>query len=414
MQVRYRPLVVSLKGLAGLVYTDFCLTLKCMKQLVFLFVILPIFFPIFAFANSGIASPDYIATFNTPGFKDRKTTTIQDRLIELLNHAPAKSVVRVNMYDFDWMPLARAFIDASKRGVNIRFVFDGELKKLAKKDGSAVNTLTKELVCAEKPCFTYCSAVLGIKGSCRGIANNHNKLLLMSELNDGTKYVSVLSSSNWTDGQLNNANDLLEINNDKKLYDGLMDYWKATQKEKSKSPLVVVGEKALVYTFPNNSYDPVLELLKHVSCRLPDSKIRVAQSRFTNSRQKIAQRLKDLSNQGCDVKVIVRDEPDMNSPGDHVEPILGDLLINLPFHDEKGNDVVKNSIHPKIVLIDAAFDESNVKTQVVLAGSHNLNSTSLKYNDELLAQITDKTVYANYLAFWNKILFDAKDAGIIK
>lgn len=393
----------------GLVKGIGCLTLKYMKQLALSSLIFLLLFVV-SIASFG---SDFTTTFNTPGFTGVKTTTVEDRLISLIAQASPNSKILVSMYDFDRMPLAKAFIEASKRGVSIRFVFDGSIKKLARQDGSAVNTLTHEMICKEEPCFKYCKSLLGIKNSCRGKINNHNKFVLFSKLDNGGEYVSVLSSANWTEGQLNNANDLLEINNDKKLFDGLTHYWNAILKEKSATPLVVNGDKALVYTFPNTKFDPVLELLNRVSCRIPGSTVRIAQSRFTNSRIEIANRLKELTAKGCDVKVIVREEPDMKSPGTKITDTLGDLMVDLPFHDTHGDDVVKNSIHPKIVLVDAAFDDAQTKTQVVLAGSHNLNSTSLDYNDELLAQVVDKTVYANYLAFWNKIISDARDAGII-
>jgi phosphatidylserine/phosphatidylglycerophosphate/cardiolipin synthase-like enzyme len=342
--------------------------------------------------------------FNEPGFSGVKTSTIENHIIQLIRSAKPGSNIRIGLYDFDRLPLAQALVAASKRGVNVYAIFDGQLQKPSKKDGTPVNLIREELSCSSSSCVKYCLGVA--TGGCRGWMNNHNKFVLFSELSDGRKNISVLTSANWTDGQRRNANDLLQIENDKALYDGLVKYWNDLWSRKTNSPLLVQGTTAKVHTFPNHQYDPVVDVLKRVSCQLPGSLIRLSESRFNNGRRKIAERLVQLSKEGCDVKVLGRDEPDHDSPGDDIKAMLGKNLIIIP-------EDSPNSHHSKMVLIHASMNGSRSKRSVVLAGSHNLNNNSLKNNDELLAEVDDAKVLQNYLAYWNRVVKAAVDAGII-
>jgi phosphatidylserine/phosphatidylglycerophosphate/cardiolipin synthase-like enzyme len=369
------------------------------------------------FSNSSFAQP-ISAVFNTPAFDGDRTTTLEDKVIEIINLAKPGSNIHIGMYDFDRVPLSIALLQANARGVNVRIVFDHDVKKLAKKDGSAANILFKgyeplqlpKLSCTTSECIKFCQVLITSKGSCRGIINNHNKFIIFSELNNGIKNVVAVSSANWTAGQLNNYNDLVIFNDDAKLYANTLNYWNGLRSSKVKVPLILEGDLAQIYTFPNHKFDPVLDLLNRVTCQIPGSKVRVLQSRFTNSRSKIAQRLVQLAHDGCDVSVITRNEPDMDSPGTKIRKILGGLMGVLKYRLPNGDGL--SSIHSKLVLIDASVDNSTAKEKIVLAGSHNLNGSSLTRNDELLAQIEDTEIYAKYFNFWNRVHSDAVAADM--
>ena len=73
----------------------------------------------------------------------------------------------------------------------------------------------------------------------------------------------------------------------------------------------------------------------------------------------------------------------------------------------------RNSIHTKMILIDAAMEGSDERVQIVLTGSQNLDIYSLKTNDECQMEIRDPQIYSQYLGFWEKILQDAKNAGLV-
>jgi phosphatidylserine/phosphatidylglycerophosphate/cardiolipin synthase-like enzyme len=347
-------------------------------------------------------------TFNTPGFEGTKhTTTIEDKVVELIDLAKSGSTILIGMYDHDLMPISEALLRAAKRNVGIHIVYDGSVKKEVKKDDVAVQVLLQA-----KLDIKFCTSLI-FGGSCRGFVNNHNKFMLMSELTDGRKDVVTVTSHNWTSGQLNNSNDLLIFSDDKKLYDNAVNYWHGIHGDDVKVPYVLEGNIANIYTFPNRKYDPVLKLLNRVSCQLPGSTIRVLQSRLTDNRVDIAKRLLELHNQGCDVSVISRWEPSHKSPGKKVTEILGNEIHSILKYEDEG-DHNYNSNHSKNVLINASVDNSPVKKAIVLAGSHNLNGNSLNFNDELLAQVEDQNIWQQYFDFWNRVNDEAIAAHMYK
>ncbi len=367
--------------------------------------------------SSATYAQSYEATFNQPGFSGNLTTTIEDKLIDLILLAKPGSNIHLAIYGFDRLPIAIALLQASKRGVKVGAMFDGDLKKDGKKSGTAIHALMNgyeplglpKLSCTTKECVKFCKTLL-VGNSCRGFQNNHNKLIMLSELTNGQKNVVSVSSANWSDSQLKNYNDLLTLSDDPKLYDQALLYWRGLRNRTQKVPLVLKGDAAQIYTFPNFKNDPVLELLKRVSCQLPGSIVRVLQSRFTDHRKKIAEQLFELAHQGCDVSVIGRHEPEHDSPGKKVKAILSGLMGVLKYEVPDGENF--SSVHSKIVLVKASIDGSATAKSVVLAGSHNLNGNSLKWNDELLAQVQSESLFKSYLDYWNGVHEDAVAADM--
>ncbi len=104
---------------------------------------------------------------------------------------------------------------------------------------------------------------------------------------------------------------------------------------------------------------------------------------------------------------MVREEPEHKSPGTKIRETLGSNLKVLPFKTAGMEEPGPNSIHSKIVLIEASIDGSKDKKTLVMTGSHNLNLTSLRLNDEVLLKIWDPVVFADYLKYWNRMTVDA-------
>lgn len=360
------------------------------------------------------------AIFNAPGFSGKPDLSIENKLVDLIQGTMPGGEILVAMYSFDHPRIARELLLASDRGVRVELVLDGKNKTFRKVRGHAVQILTSGyegrpggLRCKEGDCITYCSSLVG--SGCQGASINHNKFFLFSKLRDGAHHVVAQSSYNVNLSQNFNYNDLAVIRNDERLYEGFHRYWHDLKRNRSKifSSGSILGENGVrAYFFPRlMGKDPVLETLKKVHCEVPGSKIRIVQSRFDNSREHIALRLAELRQQGCDVKVVGRDEPRYKSPGSRIRALLGKDLILLRYQDAKGQHLIKNSIHSKLVLIDAALGAAQEKTPLVLTGSHNLNITSLKFNDEVLLALPGRETYERYFTFWNSLYQSAVRDG---
>lgn len=360
--------------------------------------------------------------FNTPGFTGQTSTVIEDQILKLISQANSNTQINIALYTFNRVPVAIEILKAQARGARIQVVMDGKSKSDSQKPGSAIHALltgTADLPglnCRNKNCVTFCSR------SCNGLWINHNKFFLFSKLNgefenqtntESSHSIVAQTSSNMTEGQLYHYNDLIVVKDDPTFYKGMLDYWKRLNKNSFKFNKVstIQGQNGIKsYFFPRLiGSDPVLKTLNEVKCDQPESIIRVVQSRFDDSRAYLAKKLSQLSQQGCDVKVIVRDEPSANSPGKKIVQTLRDSIAILPYETETSESQRLNSIHSKIVLIRARMNGSKSISTLVLTGSHNFNLTSLKTNDEVLFKVKDRPTFDAYLNFWNQI---ADDAGI--
>lgn len=388
---------------------------------------------------NAFAAADIETVFNTPGFHGASTSTIEDKLIEMTRMAKPGSTIRAALYGVDRKPIMQELVLASMRGVDVQVVLDGGNFSRSQEEGSAVNMLVhgfdgnEGLRCANEAsedCVKFCHGPLEgpikllklkknyqLGGSCRGLVINHNKLFLFSELQDGSKNVIAQTSANMQTHQLEMYNDLVIIKNDEAFFDGFMDYWNKLHTDrtvllKKSFPNIHSQDSRLTsYFFPRLvSKDPVADLLKRVDCHIPGSTIRASQAAFTRS--KVAKEMKRLKDEGCSLQVIVRIDPAQHSPARDVRETIGTDMVVLPYKGTGPGEESVNSIHTKIVLIDAAIDGSSEKIPVVLTGSHNLDLFSLRTNDETLIQIRDQDVFNSYMRFLDRILSDAQAAGV--
>ena len=163
----------------------------------------------------------------------------------------------------------------------------------------------------------------------------------------------------------------------------------------------------LVHTSPRLiGRDPVEHLLRHVTCNLPGSIIRAAESDL--GRIHVAEQLEALKKKGCDVRVFALADARLKQPGKKVKRSLGDSLVLTDGETRHG----QNSIHTKMMLISAALDNSTERSLIVLTGSQNLDKYSLRTNDECQMEIHDGAVYSQYLGYWYKMMEDANAAGL--
>jgi phosphatidylserine/phosphatidylglycerophosphate/cardiolipin synthase-like enzyme len=382
---------------------------------------------------AGVARAEIDNVFNSPGFRGASTYEVENKILEMTRAAMPGSSIRAALYGVNRVVVMKELVEASKRGVDVRVVLDGGNIGNINEPGHAINILVNEIQCKEaNDCVHFCEGplekplkALGIKkdngyklgGSCRGLVINHNKLFLFSQLNDGSHSVVAQTSANMNQGQLMMYQDLMILKNEPELFAEFSKYWSRLLLDKTvlfKKSFPTVHSKKLpvsVYFFPRfTGSDPVLELLKKVNCRLPGSEIRAAQSAFT--RAKVAKEMAKLAKEGCSVKIISRIDPAQFSPSGGVRKALGANMVILPFEGKSPEEKNVNSIHTKIVMINASIDNSPEKIPVVMTGSHNLDLFSLRTNDEVLIEVRDQATYDRYSQFLDGILNDALAAGV--
>jgi phosphatidylserine/phosphatidylglycerophosphate/cardiolipin synthase-like enzyme len=342
------------------------------------------------------------ATFNRPGLGNDTSTRVEDRIVEMIGQAAPGSDIYVSIYTFKRAAIAEALLNAQQQDVTVQVLVDNkslrsEAMALLRNGDSTRPPLQG---CRGGRCIKVCRA------GCHGFHINHNKFVLFSELRDGSRWVVAQTSANFTRGQLRHYNDLLVVKNDPRLYEAFRGYFDDLSRRRW-SPRYYrreQGDSGIgVHFFPRLfGPDPLVHILSDIECD-GDSVIRVAHSRFESYRVKVARRLRQLSDRGCDVHIILREEPGKRSPGKAVMRELEGLVTLLPYKGDASGPT-HNAIHTKLMLINAPYAGSEARKHLVLTGSHNLSVTSLRLNDEVLLRVDNETLFDAYEAFWDEIL----------
>ncbi len=341
---------------------------------------------------AGEPPPPLSVQFCRPGLDGSPDNRLEDALIELLELAVPGSTVRVSLFHLTRTRMTDAFVAAAARGVDVRFVLDDDNQAA---DGG-LNTATQALVDGlGAGNVTFCP------NACLGTNINHNKTFLFSELADGSRDVSVVSSANLTSLQRRMHNNMVIVRDDPALFAALSGYWD-DQRAQSKAPdyyLVANGDRATkIYAYPRASGDTLVSVLNNVDCA-GGGRIRLAMSLFSDARVAIAEALAARVDDGCSVLAVLN-EPEGNSPGPAVVSTLESGGVDVMTYP-RGPD--GQGVHSKYLLIESRYAGSANVRRLLWTGSHNYTGNALRNNDELLLRVEDDAVYAAFVDDWQDI-----------
>jgi phosphatidylserine/phosphatidylglycerophosphate/cardiolipin synthase-like enzyme len=371
------------------------------------------------------------AVFSDPN-TDAGAWAVVNQMLYALQTAKAGTNVRIAMYSNTRMEAASTIIRAYCRGVNIHYVTDDHgmtfaASKLVKTFLSQANTGS-----SFKACYLSCSSNYTWRKARLRVVTTinplyrpymHAKYLTFDNLN-GVKYVSMLSSGNFTATQMwNGWNNIYTAVNDKTTFDFLNNRFAEMVKDSSGNDYAVKTSKAsptkVTYFFPwgvknprsskqtvTSKTDPYAHFLDKIKCKgmatgYGNSKHRtevlVSMYQWTSSRLYLARRLKALKNRGCDVRVLM-------SAGEwdlEVMPILRKRSShgNIPIRNGDRGD---NFIHSKFIIVNGRVG-SNKTAKFVWTGSGNFTKSSLRFSNETSILITGSTVYSQFKSHWNKL-----------
>lgn len=321
---------------------------------------------------------------------DGKDLTIVEEFQRRIQATGSGDAVHVAMYEWNLKRVANDLVAAVGRGVDVRVV-------IGRNDGNPTgNDEVIAILSAGGIPVTQCvDACLPNRDGVRAGAM-HNKFML---INDAGGKTVVQTSSNLTVGQVQRHQNLVATEGDNGLYDYYLGYWNRLNAKSWTFDGVTWGnaERALkgdydlskAYLMPVDSGDPIVAALNNVTeCRADneDDRIWVAHSLF--ERPAVRERLIELQNMGCDVKVVVAKETDEVWLEQNVAG-KGQLTAS-KVKTLSGN-------HNKFVIIDAKY--AGQWRKVVFTGSHNFTANSLRNaNDVMLRLITPEVVnvYIHY------------------
>lgn len=332
------------------------------------------------------SEPQKKAVFTVGGGADK--FDIEDEILRLLDAAVPFSEVRIAMYTFKRQEPADHIIAALDNDVDVRLVLDGE---------DDISPAVQSIIALYPNAVTICDAGNG-GGGCLGNNINHNKFLTFTQLCDGSTNVSVQSSANWTKAQLSAHNNMVIVRNDPALHEAYRGYWKALKSQQldPSDPFAPYSHHdgdtdTRAFFFPRNpgqpaapATDTVSEILANVVCD-PNSEedfVYVTHALWSDSRSYLIDKLVAMRDAGCKIRIKVNEEVE----------VAAELNNRIP------STKLVPRIHSKYMLVHARFNGSSDVRSLVFTGSHNLNSTSLRSNDETILRVEDDGVFASFKA----------------
>ncbi|MDI6911366.1 phospholipase D-like domain-containing protein [Nocardioides sp.] len=265
-------------------------------------------------ARTGVTKQRWMPTtggwFNDPWGDAEAKYRIERQIVAAINHARKGSYIRIALYSFDRVNVAKALINAHDRGVRVQVLHNDHqyttaMKMLKHELGSNRSKKSWDYICK-----TGCRSEQGVL---------HDKIYLFEHTGGATDVV-MTGSHNLTGNAVNHQfNDLLIKAEVPRLYDRLLDLFTELKRDRTAKPLFQhsdLGEFELwVMPHPRTTEqnDPIMNILRPIQCQGAQNgtgtggrtKIRVSMHAWNGARGTyIARRLRHLYAQGCDVRVL--------------------------------------------------------------------------------------------------------------
>jgi phosphatidylserine/phosphatidylglycerophosphate/cardiolipin synthase-like enzyme len=366
--------------------------------------------------------------FNDPHLK-KGWFRIERKVIDTIRHTPKGATIRIAIYSLDRMPVAKALVEAHRRGARVQILLNDHWENRAMKVVRA--EIGKD---RRKNSFIY-----KCRKSCRGAANEfnnlHSKFYSFSQAGRSRDVLAVGSANMTLNADRHQWNDLYFTSGDHVLYRQFVALFNDMRKDhkRRQEPLFFCGtpllgvcddsvDKSTVWAFPRRSgprNDLVLDMLSRIQCLTPDGaggvkRTRLALSMHTMRGRRgdyLAAAIRKKYAQGCDVRV------SYGLIGYHTKGILGaptprgriplrstGLDYNTDDNFDLNNDGVDDLIldyytHQKYFVIQGTYN-GVPDTSMVLTGSVNWSSLSTA-NDEVWFTVRGAVVARKYLRNFN-------------
>lgn len=339
--------------------------------------------------------------------------TIRRHLLRTINSVPAGAKIRIASWNVRSAAVVTALINAHKRGVSVRVVLD-RLNANPSHPNPDVARLTVGLKynnAKRKPGRR--SFVRRCVSSCRapgGIA--HTKFYLFSKAGRA-KNIVMFGSANATDLAVTNQwNDLYTIIRSKNQYTEFNKVFKEMVRD-VRSPqayLTYTHGDYTSYFYPYRDKgakgDPLLQELNKIRCKGATggtgtngrTKIRIAQTSMWGKRGvKIAERLMQMHNRGCDIKIVYA------VFGNNVMWIFRHRGAQpMPFRqiaqDFNLDGLYDRYLHMKYMTVSGVYD-GDTAANVIWNGSANWTGVALA-SDEIVMRILNDPEEVKTYADW--------------
>ncbi len=248
--------------------------------------------------------------FNNPWGGREAKFHIERQIVSAINHAHKGSHIRIAVYSFDRVNVAKRLIEAHRRGVHVQVLHNDHTYTKAMKMLKRALGTNRGKKSWDYTCKTGCRSQQGVL---------HDKIYLF-EHTGGAKNVVMTGSANLTgNAAIHQFNDLLVKKDVPRLHDLLLHLFWELKKDRTAKPLyqhkVLRDYQLWVMPHPRTTADndPVMDILRPVRCRGAKggtgirgrTKLRVSMHSWNGDRGAwLARRLRHLYADGCNVKVM--------------------------------------------------------------------------------------------------------------
>ncbi len=366
--------------------------------------------------------------FNDPYLK-KGHFRIERKVIDTIRHTPRGSTIRIAVYSFDRMNVAKALLAARRRGVKVQMLLNDH------QDTRAMKVIRRAIGTNRRSKnFIY-----KCKQSCRGAANQYNnlhgKFYSFSQSGRSKDVLAVGSANMMLNADIHQWNDLYFTSGDHALFRQFVGLFNDMRNDYNtrQEPMSFCGtpigavcddsvDKHTVWAFPRVSgpkNDLVIDMLDRIQCLTPDgaggvTRTRLALNMHTMRGRRgdyLAAALRQKYVQGCDLRVSYgligyhtkgiigaptrRGRVPMRSSGKDFNP---DDNYDLN-KDGKDDLILSYYSHQKYFVIQGTYN-GVPNTSMVLTGSTNWASLSTA-NDEVWFTVRGERVAKKYIRNFN-------------
>ncbi|WP_369032299.1 phospholipase D-like domain-containing protein [Streptomyces adonidis] len=324
------------------------------------------------------------AVFNNPKGTAAQQNAVKNHIIQAIGNTQSGRLIRVSLYALKDQDYTDALVAAHERGVNVRVVLDSSFA-----DAAATQNLVKELGTDRTQRSWVVQCTTGSACIAEGGTNpiNHNKFFTFSRIGDAGEAEDVVIQTSANQTEVNVAkywNNAYTIVGNTDLYTAYANYFNDLADMKKNANYYTTAKVGDVkyYFFPQKTGDVVVDILENVSCAGGST---VSVAALALHRDEVAAALVSLGQQGCTVRIVYSESND-------VEKLAGKKNIDMRLlHTSDGY-----LVHSKYLLIEGTY-AGHADTKWTFTGSHNLDFSSLRENDEALLRLEGAAPYDAYL-----------------
>lgn len=378
-----------------------------------------------AASNAAPIAPAPGPLANNPMAKKTKRVVIRK-----INNAIDAAVPGSDIYIASWnmrnTGAVKALLRAQKRGVRVLLIMAKENSSTGRQKGKRMTnkyftTLSRGLAKGNR--FVAPERRSGTKlcaHSCRGTTGiAHTKFYLFSQAGTATNVV-MYGSSNLTDlAATNQWNDIFTVVGNAEMYAFMVDAFNQMWADVPQPAPYMSGTFANMQFIngpvrgPGAPDNVVLQDLNKVQCTgaapgrgngSGKTRIRVAMTAQLDSvGMDIANKLHQLWNQGCDVKIVYAVFGNNVLQAYRAGGPRGGVPIKQVVRDLNHDGVYDFYLHTKFMTIDGVYD-GNPASQVTINGSMNWTQVGLKDSDDSYVRIIGdpgaNNYYTNFVNYW--------------